>query len=135
MGGPACLAGEQELADVEAFFDLIESCETGGDLTDFEALGRRMEDLYARPDPAAGSKLQILTMHKAKGLEFDTVILPGLGRSRRNDDPKLLSWADSRPAFCWHRCGNAVSPTIRSPRTSPASSPPRRTSRNRACSM
>ena len=94
MGGPACLAGEQELADVEAFFDLIESCETGGDLTDFEALARRMEDLYARPDPAAGSSLQLLTMHKAKGLEFDTVILPGLGRSRRNDDQKLLSWAD-----------------------------------------
>ena len=94
LGGPACLSGEQELADVEAFFDLIESCETGGDLTDFEALARRMEDLYARPDPAAGSRLQILTMHKAKGLEFDTVILPGLGRSRRNDGQKLLSWAE-----------------------------------------
>ncbi len=31
-------------------------------------------------------------MHKSKGLEFDTVILPGLGRKPRSDDNTLLSW-------------------------------------------
>jgi ATP-dependent helicase/nuclease subunit A len=33
-------------------------------------------------------------MHKAKGLEFDTVILPGLQRTMRADETALLRWLD-----------------------------------------
>jgi ATP-dependent exoDNAse (exonuclease V) beta subunit len=33
-------------------------------------------------------------MHKAKGLEFDTVIVPGLGRPGRSDESKLLAWVE-----------------------------------------
>ena len=42
----------------------------------------------------AGEDLQLLTIHKAKGLEFDTVILPGLGRHTGPDDPRLLMWLE-----------------------------------------
>jgi ATP-dependent exoDNAse (exonuclease V) beta subunit len=35
-----------------------------------------------------------MTMHKAKGLEFDTVIVPGLGYAPRRDDPRLLLWLE-----------------------------------------
>jgi len=31
-------------------------------------------------------------MHRAKGLEFDTVVLLGLSREPRPDDPKVLQW-------------------------------------------
>ena len=31
-----------------------------------------------------------MTIHKAKGLEFDTVILPGLGRTTRGNTSPLL---------------------------------------------
>jgi len=31
-----------------------------------------------------------MTIHKAKGLQFDTVILPGLGRAGRTDDSRLF---------------------------------------------
>jgi ATP-dependent exoDNAse (exonuclease V) beta subunit len=39
-----------------------------------------------------------MTMHKAKGLEFDIVILPGLGRPPRSEDSKLLLWTE-RPSI------------------------------------
>ena len=34
----------------------------------------------------------VLTVAQAKGLEFDIVILPGLGRAVRNDTPRLMMW-------------------------------------------
>jgi len=34
----------------------------------------------------------LMTMHKSKGLEFDTVMLPGLGRKPRANDSQLVSW-------------------------------------------
>ena len=35
-----------------------------------------------------------MTIHKAKGLEFETVILPGLGQPGRPDDNALLRWVE-----------------------------------------
>ena len=40
----------------------------------------RVAELYAQPENPAGAGLHVMTIHKAKGLEFDTVIVPGLGR-------------------------------------------------------
>jgi ATP-dependent exoDNAse (exonuclease V) beta subunit len=37
-------------------------------------------------------RLEILTMHKAKGLEFDHVLVPFLERTTRADEPELLMW-------------------------------------------
>ena len=97
LGGPACVRDATELADAEVFFDLLEAAGEGADLIDFESLDRQVERLYARPDVEADGSLQVLTMHKAKGLEFDTVILPGLGAGERPDDPRLLLWQERGP--------------------------------------
>jgi ATP-dependent exoDNAse (exonuclease V) beta subunit len=39
-----------------------------------------------------------MTIHKAKGLEFDTVIVPGLGAAARGDDRKLFVWMERAAA-------------------------------------
>jgi ATP-dependent exoDNAse (exonuclease V) beta subunit len=57
-------------------------------------LDERLGQLYAASDPTAGPELQLMTIHKAKGLEFDTVILPGLGRCVRAPDRSLLLWQE-----------------------------------------
>ena len=36
-----------------------------------------------------------MTIHGAKGLQWDTVIVPALGRSTRREDDQLLYWRES----------------------------------------
>ena len=90
LGGPACVEDDAALEDAAAYFDLLEGLAEGADLADFEWFRERVNDLFAPPNAAAGDRLQIMTIHKAKGLEFDTVLLPGLGETTGSDQQSLL---------------------------------------------
>jgi ATP-dependent exoDNAse (exonuclease V) beta subunit len=90
LGGPACVEDAAALEDAAAYFDLLDGLAEGADLADFEWFREQVNGLFAPPDAAAGDRLQLMTIHKAKGLEFDTVILPGLGEGTRSDDQSLL---------------------------------------------
>ncbi len=92
LGGPACTEVD-ETENVQAFFNLLDEMDGGG-VPDIEALERRIEDLYANPDPDADESLQIMSIHKAKGLEFDVVIVPGLGRETRREESRLMLWLE-----------------------------------------
>lgn len=94
LGGPAALAGAEALADAEAYLELLEELGEGGALLSVTDLERRLALLFARPDPEADDGLQLMTIHKAKGLEFDVVILPGLSAATRGDDLDLLVWLE-----------------------------------------
>jgi ATP-dependent exoDNAse (exonuclease V) beta subunit len=56
-------------------------------------LDRRVETLYSGGG-SRDARLEIMTVHKAKGLEFDNVIIPGLGKGARNEDRGLLIWLE-----------------------------------------
>src|SRR6185369_749409 len=60
-------------------------------LTDLE---QRLRTLYARADHAPQTRVLLMTIHKSKGLEFDTVIVPGLDAGARGDDKPLLRWSE-----------------------------------------
>ena len=94
LGGPAALAGAEALADAEAYIELLEELDEGGALLSASDLERRLALLFARPDPEADDGLQLMTIHKAKGLEFDVVVLPGLAAPTRGDDLDLLVWLE-----------------------------------------
>ena len=93
LGGPGCL-DDAGLVDAEAVFGLLQQLDHGGDLLPLEELEAKLCKLYAAPDPGADDSLQVMTIHKAKGLEFDTVILPGLGRRPRAEDAPLMRWLE-----------------------------------------
>ena len=60
------------------------------------SLDAALDKLTALPDPAAGSDtgVQLMTIHKAKGLEFEVVIVPDLQAHSRRSKMDLLSWLE-----------------------------------------
>ena len=95
LGGPACVADKTELEDAERYLDELEKLEEHGPLTDPAVLRDSLERLYALPDvDAIDTDLQIMTIHKAKGLEFGTVIVPGLDSGPGGGEPDLLLFSE-----------------------------------------
>jgi len=98
LGGPACAASATDLEDAATYLDHLEAREEAGAIADFEAFEQGLDRLYALPDMGAGEDaVQIMTVHKAKGLEFDHVIVPGLGKVPPADGKRLFLWME-RPA-------------------------------------
>jgi ATP-dependent helicase/nuclease subunit A len=96
LGGPACVEDETALEDAGAYFDLLDGLAEGADLADFYWFREQVNALFAQPNASAADRLQLMTIHKAKGLEFDTVILPGLDAPPRSEDQRLLLWLEHR---------------------------------------
>jgi ATP-dependent exoDNAse (exonuclease V) beta subunit len=92
LGGPATLTSAQDLEDARAYLRRLDELDEAGDLSDVTRLEEQLEGLCARPRPDSATRVEIMTIHKAKGLEFDTVILPGLERCVSGDDQPLLYW-------------------------------------------
>lgn len=93
LGGPANIDNLDDMNDVSTYLDLITTLESKSDYIDFESLESILTDLYAtRHDNHA--RVQLMTIHAAKGLEFDTVIIPHLERSGKRDDRSMLSWME-----------------------------------------
>lgn len=92
--GGAHASNASNYADAMIYLDYLESKESIGSVRDLANFEQGLHTLYASPDLEADDSLQIMTIHKAKGLEFDTVIVPGLGRVQRNQGKQLLKWIE-----------------------------------------
>ncbi|MGB8598062.1 MAG: UvrD-helicase domain-containing protein, partial [Burkholderiales bacterium] len=92
LGGPACLASENELDDAASYFDMLD--EFGEQDFSIEALELRLNKLYAQAPQQTKPAVQLMTMHKSKGLEFDIVILPSLSAKQRPNDNPLMIWQE-----------------------------------------
>lgn len=90
LGGPATLQDASDLENVQCFFDLVEQFDAGGGIERPVQFREQLETLFAGSDQQDDGQLQVMTIHKAKGLEFDHVILPGLGSGTRADDRDML---------------------------------------------
>jgi ATP-dependent exoDNAse (exonuclease V) beta subunit len=67
---------------------LIEQMAPYGGL-DLDALESKLEKLFAAPDSESRA-VEVMTMHKAKGLQFERVILFGLHHAPRSDQSPLV---------------------------------------------
>ena len=80
--------------DAQQFFRLLDQLDHGGDLLALEQLDDHVQHLFAASPVQPDDSVQIMTIHKAKGLEFDHVIVPGLGRKPRRSDQPLMRWLE-----------------------------------------
>jgi ATP-dependent exoDNAse (exonuclease V) beta subunit len=92
LGGPACVERASDLEDAETFFDRLEELDEAGELVDPMLLADHLTQLFAAPDAGEEARVQVMTIHRAKGLEFDTVIVPGTERVPRVSDKPLFGW-------------------------------------------
>ncbi|WP_133300569.1 UvrD-helicase domain-containing protein [Seongchinamella sediminis] len=91
LGGPGCLRETRFLADAERFLGLLQDADAEGIGLDVQWLEQRIARLYASGDDP-DARLQVMTLHKSKGLEFDWVLIPALGQATRGDSRDLLLW-------------------------------------------
>ncbi len=94
LGGPACAPDERSAKDAEGFFTMLEDSGAVVTQEDIRVLEERLEKTYADHGGDADTRIDVMTVHRAKGLEFDNVIIPGLGRKPRNEDKKLMLWME-----------------------------------------
>ncbi len=91
LGGPIICKDSVDLDAAERCIAQLRTLEQAGRLWQPSVLYSSMESLYAAPSDGDAS-VQVMTLHKSKGLEFDTVILPALDRKPRGDQQKVLNW-------------------------------------------
>ena len=77
---------EQEKSIRSQFLSLLNHCELNQSL-DIKTIELMVKDLYA---PSQHASVKLMTIHQAKGLEFDTVIIPGLGKKGKSDTLPLM---------------------------------------------
>ncbi len=92
LGGCENLVDASDIDNSNTYWQLIEDFDDGGSIKDWQHFELALSQLYAAPAKDADPQLQIMTIHKSKGLEFDHVIIPGLDKTSRHDDKSLLVW-------------------------------------------
>ncbi len=94
LGGPACVTEALDLVAAERFFGLLAAHAKGGDVPAWHAFVEALTSVHVEPDASATARVQLMTLHRAKGLEFDVVVMPGLARPPRGRDEQLLLWRE-----------------------------------------
>ncbi|MGH1541213.1 MAG: UvrD-helicase domain-containing protein [Arenicella sp.] len=94
------LGGEQTLlsiglADLDVVWRLIDRLEVAGDIEKLSELEEGLNGLYAQAASDLQQRVVVSTIHKSKGLQYETVILPGLSRKGSGDDKDILRWAEA----------------------------------------
>jgi len=98
LRGPQLVADPDTLRHAQRYFELLARFEAANQAVTATAFGAFVARHYAPVPRDAGDAVQIMTVHRAKGLEFDVVILPGLDRFIPGERQALALWVDHAAA-------------------------------------
>lgn len=87
LKGFSCLRGKTDLDAVDSFFNLMH--ELPQTLPTTDELERQIASAF-EDQQVEDSSIQLMTQHKAKGLEFDYVFIPQCHKGSRSDSRSLL---------------------------------------------
>ncbi len=94
LGGAQCLTSKQAYAHCETLFDVIVKIEQQRGSVEWSAIEEQIARLFAEPQTHSEQAINIMTIHKSKGLEFDHVLLPHLESGSANSNVELLKWQE-----------------------------------------
>jgi len=90
LGGAALLTETLDIGAADRFFSLLAEHDVAGDIPDWPAFVAALDELRAEGAADPSIRVSVMTLHRAKGLEFGTVIMPGLARSPPGRENELL---------------------------------------------
>ena len=95
LGGAQCVDATGR-ANLDLLWRCLDRIENGEPDLLGRGLGAALDKLTAQPDPAASSDygVQLMSIHKSKGLEFEVVIVPDLQAGCGRGEHRLLSWLE-----------------------------------------
>ena len=95
VGGDSCI-DEAARANLQLLWDCLDKLPGGEPDLAGSALDAALDKLTARPDPAAESDhgVYLMTIHKAKGLEFEVVIVPEMQAGSGKASNRMFSWLE-----------------------------------------
>ena len=94
LGGELSLKKEREANNILRYLSCLSEHEHNFDLQKFM---RALKTLFSENIPSSRNPLQIMTIHKSKGLEFDHVFIPNINYGKPPTSSELMLW--STPAF------------------------------------
>ena len=93
LSGPATVLDPSDLVNAELLFAALDRLEAeAGCWPEASDIDASVEGIKASPVGRDDAPVQIMTIHKAKGLEFDVVIVPDLQRAAPSNERRLLYW-------------------------------------------
>jgi ATP-dependent exoDNAse (exonuclease V) beta subunit len=95
LGGAACVDATAR-ANLDLLWSCLDSLQGGEPELAGPGLNAALDKLTALPDPGASGDcgVQLMTIHKSKGLEFEVVIVPELQARIRGGKLKMLTWLE-----------------------------------------
>jgi ATP-dependent exoDNAse (exonuclease V) beta subunit len=95
LGGAGC-ADSTACANLDLLWNCLDHLPGGEQDLLSPALDAALDKLTALPDPQAATDcgVQLMTIHKSKGLEFEVVIVPDLQAGCGRGTRKMLSWLE-----------------------------------------
>jgi ATP-dependent exoDNAse (exonuclease V) beta subunit len=93
LGAADCYP-KADLRHARAFLRALSDRAAAGEWSGPSDLGSLLAELFAQPQAATPHPVQVMTIHRAKGLEFDHVFVPSLDRELNRGREPLLRWLD-----------------------------------------
>ena len=91
--GADAFATREEVTNIQRFFALVDELEGRWGPVNIDSLKKAMARLYAAESVEADA-VDLMTIHNAKGLEWDVVLVPELESGSGRNAPRLLSWLE-----------------------------------------
>ena len=87
------MATDQQRRNADRYFKLLADLISKKSILMINELVDTLNKTYSEPEKTP-SPISVMTIHKAKGLEFDHVLLPGLNHKSHKDDSELMLWLE-----------------------------------------